>query len=30
VQVQGERHQDQVTSTSDKITLELTAWYETT
>ncbi len=30
VQVQGERHPDQVTSTSDRITLELTAWYETT
>ena len=30
VQVQGERHQDQMTATSDKITLELTAWYETT
>lgn len=30
VQVQGERHQDQITSASDKITLELTASYETT
>jgi Tfp pilus assembly protein PilN len=30
VQVQGERHQDQITAAADKITLELTAWYETT
>jgi hypothetical protein len=30
VQVQGERHQDQISAASDKITLELTAWYETT
>jgi hypothetical protein len=30
VQVQGERHQEQITAAADKITLELTAWYETT
>ncbi|HXO00254.1 MAG TPA: hypothetical protein VN881_14355 [Candidatus Acidoferrales bacterium] len=30
VQVQAERHQDQITAAADKITLELTAWYETT
>jgi Tfp pilus assembly protein PilN len=30
VQVQGERHQDQISAASDKITLELTALYETT
>lgn len=30
IQVQGERHQDQITPTSDRITLELTALYETT
>jgi Tfp pilus assembly protein PilN len=30
VQVQGERHSDQVTPSSDRITLELTALYETT
>jgi len=30
VQVQGERHSDQITPTSDRITLELTALYETT
>ena len=30
VQIQGERHSEQITPSSDKITLELTALYETT
>lgn len=30
VEVQGERHQDQVSAAADKITLQLTALYETT